>query len=145
MSKTYLYRPVLNGFLLVFCFCFKASVLRSVMSCSAVTSLCRPSGISLISLGMTASYSRGNVIDDRSCVAIVARVRWSHVVSCSLVCLNNKTMWVTLSYTSQPKLSSLKLMLISTGGVEHILPKVSKVLQALTWPLQCMCLLIWSR
>ena len=80
-TKTYLYKPVLNGFLLVFCFCFKASVLRSDMSCSAVTSLCRPSGISWISPGMTASYSRGNANDDRSCVAIVARVRLSHSFS----------------------------------------------------------------
>lgn len=33
MTKTYLYKPVLNGFLFVFCFCFKASVFRSDMSC----------------------------------------------------------------------------------------------------------------
>ena len=45
------------------------------MSCSADISLCRPSGSSSMSLGMTASYSKGNISDDRSCVAIVARVR----------------------------------------------------------------------
>ena len=72
---TYLYKPDLNGFLLVFCFCFKASVLRSVISCSADISLCFPSGSSSMSPGATASYSKGNTNDERSCVAIVARVR----------------------------------------------------------------------
>ena len=62
-----------------------ASVLRSDISCLAVISLCRPSGISWMSAGLTASYSKGNTKDDTSCVAIVARDLWSQTVSCSFV------------------------------------------------------------
>ena len=55
------------------------------MSCLAVISLCRPSGTSWMSAGVTASYSKGNTKDDTSCVAIVARVLWSQTASCSFV------------------------------------------------------------
>ena len=89
-STTYLYKPVLKGFFFSFCFCFKASVLKSFISCSAVISLCRPRGIRCTSLGLTPSYSRGNFKAARSCVATVARVRCSHRLSCSLVCIRNK-------------------------------------------------------
>ena len=58
-----------------------ASVLRSDMSCSAVNSLCLPRGISWMSLGEQAWYSRGNAKDDMSCVAIVAKVLWSQTLS----------------------------------------------------------------
>ena len=93
---THLYKPVLKGFLLSFCFCFKASVLKSFISCSAVISLCRPRGTRCTSLGLTPSYSSGNVNPARSCVATVARVRCSHKLSCSLVCIRNESIILSL-------------------------------------------------
>ena len=58
-----------------------ASALRSVISFSAVISSCLPRGTSWISPGGQASYSRGNAKGAMSCVAIVADVLWSQMLS----------------------------------------------------------------
>ena len=79
--------PDLKGFLFDFelCFCFSASVLKSVTSLSAVISLCLPRGTKEISEGGAASYTRGNSNAERLWVAMVATVLWSHKDSWSFV------------------------------------------------------------